>query len=298
MSFGSSPRRATNRIPFRQRALTLAGLLVLCLVPGATVGQVGPSGPVRGKILAPDRSPVHGALVELIGRGDSVRTSGAGEFTFPRVPSGAEVLRIRVLGYRVKLQGIHVIGDSGWIGTILLEAASQQLPEVEVKAPFGKPPEFLNTSKYDDFFRRRGIGFGTFRTRDDIERMGAFDVVSVLQGIPGVNVSLTANPYGAREARFKMARCPGQPPNIAIYINGRKVSMFLKEAENNGSELSRLFRLKPPTSSCSDCERIAEALTAVALRDIEFVEFYRGPGEIPSDLDRGDSCAALVIWTR
>jgi hypothetical protein len=39
-------------------------------------------------------------------------------------------------------------------------------------------------------------------------------------------------------------------------------------------------------------------MSSVLLRDIEFVEFYRGPSQIPPELDRGDSCAALVVWTR
>jgi hypothetical protein len=209
------------------------------------------------------------------------------------------------LGHQVKLQDIRVSEGSGWSGTIMLGSAPQQLPEIEVDAPFGKPPEFANITKYDDFFRRRRLGFGTFRTRADIEKMGAFDVVSVLQGIPGVKVSFTASPYGAPEVRFQMARCPGQPPNFAIYLNGIRVGLFLEKGENKGSELSSLFRRglgredeKKTPSSCDDCAKIAEVLSSIPLRDIEFVEFYRGPGQIPSDLDRGDSCAALVIWTR
>ncbi len=290
---------------FMRHALATAGVLALCFSPSAAQGQESTPGPVRGLIVDSSGTPIGGALVELVGRGDSVRTSRTGAFAFARVLSGAEVLRIRALGHPVKFQNIRVIGDSGWIGTIVLKATPQRLPEIEVDAPLGKPPEFANTAKYDDFFRRRRLGIGTYRTRADIEKMGAFDVVSVLQGIPGVRVSYTTNPYGAPEVRFQMARCPGQPPNFAIYIDGSRVGLFLEKGQNKGSELSGLLsrglergKDKTKTSTCDDCSKIAEVLSSVLLRDIEFIEFYRGPGQIPSDLDRGDSCAALVIWTR
>lgn len=285
-------RRTTDLL---QRVLAVA-VLAVCLFPASTQGQVGATGSVRGKVLAGDGTPVTGALVELVGRADSVRTAGTGEFLFHGVPAGLEVLRIRAIGYGQQYQDVRVSGDSGWAGTIVLDRVVQRLPEVHVSAR-GKPPEFANTTKYDDFFRRRKLGFGTFRTRDDIERMGAADIASVLRGIPGVNVTTTHNPYGEPEIRFRIARCPGQPPNLAMYINGLKVTGFGRSSANKGSELSGLGRGKA-ASSCPDCAIMLELLGSVALPDIQFVEFYRGPSQIPSDLDRGDSCAALVIWTR
>jgi len=287
--------RATTT--FLQRLLAVA-VLAAWLFPMSADGQIAPTGSVRGKVLTAGVTPVKGALVELLGRSDSMRTTGTGEFVFHGVDSGPQVLRIRALGYAEKTQGIRVNGDLGWTGTIVLDRVAQALSDVNVTAP-GKPPEFANITKYDDFFRRRRLGFGTFRTREDIEKKGAVDVVSVLQGIPGVNVSATSNPDGAPEVRFRMARCPGQPPNLGIYINGSRVAVFGKKSENKGSELSGAFRSDTDKkSSCEDCTRIAEVLSSVALSEILFVEFYRGPGQIPSDLDRGDSCAALVIWTR
>jgi hypothetical protein len=157
------------------------------------------------------------------------------------------------------------------------------LPDVSVTVD--KPGEYAHTSRYDDFFRRRALGIGTFRTRQDIESKAAFDMVSVLNGIPGVRISLTPNPHGETEVRVQLARC--RPPRIGLYVNGQRVELFLSAVSDEG-----------PSSSCRDCVRLYEALSAILLRNVEFVEFYRGPGQIPSDLERGDACAALVIWTR
>lgn len=280
-----------------QRTLVVAAF-TFSVFPRSAECQADTAAPVRGRVLTSDGSPAKGALVELVRQGLSGRTSASGEFLFPNVSSGTQILRIRALGHVPKTEEILVSADSGWTGSIVLDRAPQQLQEVQITAP-GKPPEFANTTKYDDYFRRRRIGQGTFRTREDIEKMGAANIASVLQGIPGVNVTLTGNPYGSQEMRFRMARCPGNPPNLAIYINGQKVAAFTKQSENRGSELSGLSRkVSHRESTCDDCARIAEVLSSVALPDILFVEFYRGPGQIPNDLDRGDSCAAIVIWTR
>ena len=123
-------------------------------------------------------------------------------------------------------------------------------------------------------------------------------MVGALQSIPGVTVSSFQNPYGAPEVRFRMARCPGEPPNLAIYIDGLRVASFGKATENKGSELSGLFRREPSRSTCEECTRMAEVLSSIRLSEIEFVEFYRGPGQIPAELERGDACAALVIWRK
>lgn len=261
----------------------MTGLLLL-LALQSTVDSV-PRAPVRGRVVAPDSSPLPTALIELVETGDSARTSAAGEFLFPRVPVGKQTLRIRILGYKIKLEQISVLAKTGWTGTIALELSVVELPAVEVTSHLDKPPEFANTAKYDDFFRRRRLGIGTFRTRAEIEANASHDLVSVLRGIPSVGVSTTPNPMTSEiEVRFRLPRC--QPPRIGFYIDGRKVGNYLNEPGKSGA------------SSCDDCARLAEAMASVLLRDIEFVEFYRGPSQVPPELDRGDSCAALVVWTR
>jgi hypothetical protein len=271
------PARWLQLPRFLQRVLTV-GVIAACLVPATTAAQGIASGSVRGKVVAPDGAPVGEALVELVGRGDSARTDGMGAFALQGVVVGAATLRIRAVGYGPKDYAIYVSRDSGWTGTIVLDRAAHRLAEVEVAAA---PHDFSDMPKYADFFRRRRLGFGTLRTREEIERMGAPDIVSALRGIPGVRVSSTMNPYGEPEVRFQVARCPG--PNLDIYIDANRVALF------RGSE---------NISSCAECARIAQLLSSVPLADLLAIEFYRGPSEIPSDLERGDACAALVIWTR
>jgi hypothetical protein len=263
-------------------------------LPSSIAGQITSTAAIHGRVVADDSTPVIDALVELIGRAQPVRTAATGEFEFDSVAVGGALLRIRAFSFAEKDEHIEVTRDSGWRGTIVLTRVPQPLPEVVVAATSS---EYLS-AKYLDFFRRRQVGIGTFRTRASMDSMGASDVVGLLRQIPGVTVTATFNPYGQPETRFRIARCPGQPPNLAVYINGLRVTVFGKDSENKGSELSSLFRQHPPSSVCDDCARLAEVLASVPFSQIEFIEFYRGPGQIPADLDRGDSCAALVIWTR
>lgn len=280
----------------RCQSVTVCGLLLVAAVASA---QETTAVQVRGVVIAGQGAAIPGALVEIGRAKDSTRTNARGEFDFSGVAPGIYRLRVRALGYRETYEDIRVERDVGWTGTVVMYRVAQNLPDVTVQA-VGKPPEFANTSKYDDYFRRQRIGQGVFRTREDILRMGVTDVAGALQAIPGVSVLNTMNFHGEPETRFRIARCPGQPPHIAIFLNGARVPLFLKYAENKGSELSALTAggARKPASTCEDCVRLSEALSSIPFSDILFLEFYRGPSQIPSDLDRGDYCAALVIWTR
>ena len=165
----------------------------LCLIPEIAESQS--VAPVRGRIVAADSAPVAGALVELVNATDSARTSATGEFLFARVAAGKQVLRVRMLGFKIRLEEILVDAKTGWSGTIALEPSPVELPAVEVTSSLDKPAEFANTAKYDDFFRRRKLGIGSFRTRADIDAKASYDLVSVLQGIPSVGVSMTPGGY-------------------------------------------------------------------------------------------------------
>ena len=258
-----------------------SALATLSLILGADTvhAQVA----VRGRVVGPDAAPIAGARVDLMNTGDSARSSISGEFLIRPAKRGKDVLRVRMLGFSLKLLNIEVDSRSGWTGVVKLEPLVPVLPELNVTESAPENP----TTRYSDFYRRQALGIGTFRTREDIERKAAFDMVSVLNGIPGVRLSATTNPHGETEIRMQLARC--KPPRLVIYVNGRKLELFLTDpTEETGS-------IK---STCRDCVRVHDALSSILLRDVEFVEFYRGPGQIPSELERGDACAALVIWTR
>jgi hypothetical protein len=284
----------------------LATFTVPLLTFGA--GLFAQTGPVRGTVVDSLGGPLPGAVVELLRSNLSVRTDQRGEFRFSTVSAGLEVLQVRALGYRMLYRDIQVEPVRGWTGSISLQAVATELPELAVRAPSGRPPEYAHTIRYDDFFRRRRMALGgVFRTREDIERMGADQLPAVLKGIPGVRVSWNVGGAGAQNLRIHIARCSRQPPDIAIYLDGKRLYPRAQLSQS-GSELTGvglmpgagIFRPTPGDASdtrCRACEDLADLFAMVPIRDVEFVEFYRGVAQIPSDLDR-DACAALVVWTR
>jgi len=287
----------------RQRLLEagLARTLLLAILMVFSLGNASAAqgATVSGVVLSPDSSVVAGANLQLDPSNRSATTNRQGRFVFANVPAGEYRLTISAIGYVPVSRSLSVASDSGWAGQILVTRQPQPLPPIAVQAV--RPSEWAHTSRYDDFFRRRAMGQGVFRSRADLLRMGASDIASSLQQIPGVTVSATPNPYGELEYRFRIARCPGQPPRLAVFIDGIKAATFGESTENRGSELTGVSgtpRRVPRESSCEDCVRLAEILSSFPATSIEFIEFYRGPGQIPSDVDRGDACAALLIWTR
>jgi hypothetical protein len=230
---------------------------------------------VRGTIRAagPTLEPIAGAVVVLVGHRDSARTSSSGEFEIRGVAPGNHTLSVRAIGYAPRTLSILVSRVDGWAGTVELERLPQPLPQVTVTE---KPPELAYTTKYDGFFQRRKRGLsGTFRTHEDFEKSGATNMATALAGIPGVAVSTTVSPIMGPEYRFRIARCPGNPPNVAVYIDGQLISVDKRTPES-----------------------FNELMNSILLTDVRYVEFYRGPGQIPSDIERGDNCAVLLIWMR
>jgi outer membrane cobalamin receptor len=153
--------------------------------------------------------------------------------------------------------------------------APSTLPEITVEADrFAKPPRYAATTKYDDFFRRRKSGFGTFITREAIEKMNAFHTHEIIRNIPGVRVSsMSGDP---ETVRVSFVRCNGGRSNVAVYIDGQRLI---------------------PRGERGQSGDVAEMLSRISAPQIEMMEVYRGTAEVPGELSE-DACAAVVIWTR
>jgi hypothetical protein len=156
------------------------------------------------------------------------------------------------------------------------------LPEITVEADkYAKPAKYAATTKYDDFFRRRKIGFGTFITRDAIEKMNAFHTHEIIRDVPGVRVSsVSADP---EMVRIRLSGCE----RVAVYIDGRRLIRPTPTPIPAGSGGIR---------SMGD-NTLALMLAQISVPQIEMMEIYRRVAEIPGELNE-DACAVIVIWTR
>lgn len=111
-----------------------------------------------------------------------------------------------------------------------------------------------------DFLRRSREGGGRYFHRAEIERRDPRTVGDLLRGVAGMRVDCRGPVCRAVFARSSR-NC--QP---AYYMDGIPVD-------------ASVVWLQPP-------------------RDLDGVEVYSGPAEMPPELNRSASCGAVVLWTR
>lgn len=222
-------------------------------------------GVFRGQVTDSLGLPIPLAEIALLGTDLRVVADSQGLFRISNVPVGLHPVIVRSIGWKPLFFLIRMGEDEERIGRIGLEPAPHRLPEIIVEGGrFAKPPEYAFTSRYDDFFRRRTMRAGTFRTRGDPLFANAIHTGDLLRTIPGVRVN-----FGPGGTSVEFTRCRGAGSKVAVWIDGARVM-----TDNH-----------------------SEALEYLRPSDIEMIEVYRGVGQIPGEF-LVDSCAAIVIWTR
>jgi len=215
---------------------------------------------LRGRVLdAADSTPIATADVDIIGTSLRHSADANGRFAFADVAADEVVLRARLLGFSAATMIVN-IPDGHWRDvTIYLRRLPTTLAAVRINGKMVKvPPRFA------DVYWRASRGWGTFFSRDDIKKRQPYDIVSLLQTIPGVHA------HGSGfNTTISFARCDPNmgPAKVAYYIDGVRRGGDVRE------------------------------LNVVSIADIEAVEVYRGVAQIPGEfLD--DACAVVAVWTK
>jgi len=176
-------------------------------------------------------------------------------------------LRVRALGF-APLDTTAALPEDGAIVVIQLRSL-QTLSAMDVYARRFKPSRYDSTRKFDLFYERRPLGFGSYFTRDDIERSGVMHASDLMTRVTGVKVF-------RQQGRLSLTfpRCeliiggPKKPP--AVFVDGNRIS---------------------------DAGDPMDVLYGYGANEIEAMEVYRSSSELPVDA-RGDACSAIYIWTR
>ena len=250
---------------------------------------------IAGTVLDPLRNPIEGAEIRVVGGGPTTLSSPVGTFRIFAPRSKQILVQVRRPGYQAQLLAL----DGEWTGTVLLQPGVFELPEVKVTARYAKPAKYAGTAKYDDYFRRRRIGFGQFISREDIQRRNPFRTIEILQAQPGIRTSIHP-PGAAYGSVVAFARCHEFPPKINVYIDGRKLmpegggmgtESVSQQMRNDNSGDDALAKRRRAMAS------VGEMLDRIPPGDIELIEIFRGPGELPGEFNDGN-CGAISIWTR
>ena len=226
---------------------------------------------ITGRVRDRMGRPVAGAEV-VVNRREIRSTSGpTGVFSIV-VSKGDSTVGFRRIGYKPVILSVWPLPLAADTFDVELEPSAVELPDIILSAPASKPLRYASTSKYDEVFTRMKLGAGSFIGRDDIDRKFAMSTLELLQGVAGVRVT-TGNP-GIREAnQIRFVRCP-QPRAIGVYLDGTRL---IPQSDDDSPAVEMLSRINPA--------------------DVEMIEVYRGPSEIPA-VYHWDGCAVIAVWTK
>jgi hypothetical protein len=223
---------------------------------------------IRGIVRADDGRGIPLAEVSDHASGIKVSADSSGAFVLPDVPLGDRIIDVRRLGFGAQQFPITLVAGRNRNVALVLPPIAQALPDVNIADKLAKPARYANTHRYDEFYTRRAQGFGTFFTREDIDRKFKTNTPELLQGVPGMKVKRIGNEWRIQSLQCQMS-VPGiEDPQkwIRVFIDGMDVG--------DASELS-----------------------SVNPAQIEAMEIYKGSAELPAEA-RGKGCAAIFIWTR
>jgi hypothetical protein len=232
-----------------------------CSLSGAAGAQARPARNISVTVSDTAGNPIADAAVALVGTNLKAMSDGSGQVEFRNVDWGPQSLSVRKLGFREVRQGIVVPADGSVATGITLYRLAVNLDRVVVRDSMGKPLRLSRTARFDEFYRRRKAGEGTFMTREDIEARHPGRSLDLFMGIAGVRLT-----YRGSVPLLSFARCK---EGVEVFVDGQRLNDGITE------------------------------LNTIHPNQIEAIEIYHGLASVPPQFSpKPNDCAAIVVWTR
>jgi len=207
------------------------------------------------------QGPIRGAHIVLSSDGRFVTSDSFGFYRFHDLAAGIARFTVRAPGYPTSTFAVALTNGERMERDIELDSL------LDGESPLAQPLPAVAVEaapslgrRYADFERRRTSGRGQYLTRAEIEANGSANLQDAVRNLRGVNVSCVGWGCTIRMARAPM-RC------LPEYIVDERVDNIFGPS--------------------------------VPVRDIEAVEVYTGPSEVPGEFaGRNSGCGVIVIWTR
>jgi hypothetical protein len=202
-----------------------------------------------------------------------VRPNVRGELRISDLEQGTHVVTVRSLGFTPVIDTITLSGTASVVHRVYLERLPPLLAEVKIRGRVVRVP-----LKFVDVLQRASSGWGALFTREDLKT--APDAKSLLNRLPGVI---------AEDHRVAFQACavsldPNAAPKVQVYVDGVRVTMVAQYSNSKAR-------------GYGGDDEITLILKTVNPSDIEYIEVYRGPAEIPAEFVN-DACAVIAIWTK
>lgn len=236
-------------------------LSVLVVPWSALVAQKG-SAQVVGRIVdITSGAAVPNADIVQLADGRRVVSDTLGQYVFPDLPTGIVRFLVRVRGFPATLVNVALARGESLFRVIVLDSTIVGRSAAQSLPSVAVTAARPPTSRFVDFERRRLTGRGQYLVREDLERMGSTSLQDAVRGLRGVDVECG----GGEGCAIRMARAP--------------------------------MRCRPEYIVDERVDDVFGPNTPI--RDIEGIEVYTGPSDVPGEFaGRNSGCGVVVIWTR
>ncbi|MEO5814409.1 MAG: carboxypeptidase regulatory-like domain-containing protein [Gemmatimonadaceae bacterium] len=216
---------------------------------------------VFGKVLNANGAPVANARVGLMGISAATLTRANGDFVLDSLPSGTQAIVVRQLGYKPTEVPVELSARSPARVTVKLGIFVPELSPVEVVSA---RDEGLQKVGFSD--RKRSAAGGYFLDPDQLERRKATMFTDLLRTVPGIRVSSSGNGQATIESTRSAT-------------GGGCVTVWVDNAQWQSMQAGDLDSFIRP-------------------EEVAAVEVYNGISVPPQFVTVGQSCSAVVVWTK
>jgi CarboxypepD_reg-like domain len=237
-----------------------SSLLLLCLTFCAAAPLAGQGDATLDlRVSESAGTPLRGVHVDVLGRRLGSVTDSHGHVLIRRVPAGTQFVRVQRIGYETQSLTLDV--EPGDTVQLDLTLSTSAIPLDTVRAAREAQVPALARN---GFYERQKVGLGHFVTERELSRVPDEPTHSIFRRIPGVDAVAVGNYW-----ILVSTRGPVSPRGIGCPV--------------------RLFVDGIPWR---------DDLDAVQHQDIEAIEVYASPSEIPPQYGGANSaCGVVLIWT-
>ncbi|HYH79268.1 MAG TPA: carboxypeptidase-like regulatory domain-containing protein, partial [Longimicrobium sp.] len=206
------------------------------------------------------------ARVELLGARIAANSDSNGVVRLAGVPAGPTIVSIHKLGYGDERFPLTVPPGDTLTVEVDLQTAAVRLAEVRATAMHSR---VLTQS---GFYERQRHGIGSYAMRTDWEGRGRLEFSDIMRRMRGIRVVRTGDgrtllvPGRGNSSIGTM--CSG----VLLFVDGVQVSV-----DGQYDDINAL----------------------IGVSELEAVEAYAGPAEIPAEYNRtGSACGVVLAWRR
>jgi hypothetical protein len=261
---------ATAEVPVVQdggllalRSMSVAALPAVATgtdTAGMPIRQPTGSARVFGKVVNRNGAPVAGARVGLMGTSAATLSRANGDFVLDSLPAGTQAIVVRQIGYKPTEVPVDLSSRTPARVTVQLGAFVPELSPVEVVS---RRDEGLQKVGFLD--RQRNSAGGYFIGTDQIERRNAMKFSDILRSTPGIRVQEQNG-----QAMITSSRSAQSNGCVTMYVDG-----------------SPWQQIEP-----GDLDSFVQP------NEVAAIEVYSGTSVPPQFSTPGQSCAAVVVWTK